>query len=511
MVENEKLVEMVQAAQRGDEQGAAALYDTFQQDIYYYIFKIVKDPELAADLTQDTFMDILRKIDTLREPGAFVAWSRQVAYSRCTAHFRKRKELLADEDEDGYSVFDTMEEERTEFIPDAALDQEDLKTTIHAMIDALPQEQRAALIMRYFEEMSVGQIAEIQGVSEGTVKSRLNYGRKAIGKAVEDYEKKNGVKLHCVGVVPLLLWLFAQGGKGTATTATAATATTATAATATTSTAVGTALSTKLVAAGVAVALTIGGITGAVLLRPKDEPVPEQTVQVTEAPVEKSMSWSGYGHAETIVRNKYFEMTLTEFTENTVSGHLNTSQDYEIWYSTDFTGTGAVAENGTIHYTLECAVPVDGKTNTQADLFYNPETEQMHFNNSYFYEAVMDRWPLDPGEMISQKETWTGIGNCDGCGQDDHQFILEIENMTQISAEGRITILVDGQVENTGTFTARGYVDEYGSWMEAILDEPWPAPHYPEYPTKTFLLEYSRETDVLNFWALWFDAELNRT
>ena len=58
--------------------------------------------------------------------------------------------------------------------------------------------------------MSVKEIAEVQGVTEGTVKSRLNYGRKSIKQAVEGYEKKNGVKPRCVGAIPLLLWLFRE-------------------------------------------------------------------------------------------------------------------------------------------------------------------------------------------------------------------------------------------------------------------------------------------------------------
>ena len=57
------------------------------------------------------------------------------------------------------------------------------------MIDELPEEQRSALLLRYFDEISVKEIAEIQGVTEGTVKSRLNYGRKAVKEAVEGYEK----------------------------------------------------------------------------------------------------------------------------------------------------------------------------------------------------------------------------------------------------------------------------------------------------------------------------------
>ena len=54
-------------------------------------------------------------------------------------------------------------------------------------------------------EQMISLVTDVQGVSEGTVKSRLNYGRKTIKQSVEEYEKKTGVKLHSVGVVPLLL------------------------------------------------------------------------------------------------------------------------------------------------------------------------------------------------------------------------------------------------------------------------------------------------------------------
>ena len=209
MVERDVLVTLVKGLQNGNSDAATELYETFQSDIYYFILKTVNnDQELAEDLTQDTFIEILETIDKLQEPAAFVTWSKQIAYHKCTAYFRKRKELLVDENEDGYSVFDTIEEAREEFIPDAALDHEDLKQTIMKMINDLPEEQKTAILLRYFNEISVKEIADVQGVTEGTVKSRLNYGRKAIKQAVEDFEKKNGVRLHCVGVLPLLLWFF---------------------------------------------------------------------------------------------------------------------------------------------------------------------------------------------------------------------------------------------------------------------------------------------------------------
>lgn len=210
MIQKEQLISIVTAAQKGEENAVSVLYNTFYMDLHYYIMKIVKDPELAADLTQDTFIEILQTIQSLREPAAFPIWSRRIAYHKCTAHFRKRKDVLETENEEGLSVFDNLVEERDEFIPDEVLDKAELKQTIQIILDELPEEQRSAIMMRYFDEILVKDIALIQGVSEGTVKSRLNYARKAIKEAVKEYEKKTGVKLHIKGIVPLLLWLFRE-------------------------------------------------------------------------------------------------------------------------------------------------------------------------------------------------------------------------------------------------------------------------------------------------------------
>lgn len=208
-MEKEKLVALVEGVKRGDEAAMTEMYEAFFDDIYYYILKTVNnDSELASDLTQDTFIEILQSIGSLQEPAAFVTWSRRIAFYRCTAYFKKRHDILVDEDEDGYSVFDTATEDNSEFIPDEALDRDELKKTIHGIINELPEEQRSAVMMRYFEELSVADIAEIQGVSEGTVKSRLNYGRKAIKEAVESYEKKYDIKLHSMGIIPILLWML---------------------------------------------------------------------------------------------------------------------------------------------------------------------------------------------------------------------------------------------------------------------------------------------------------------
>ena len=208
MAEKGRIVSLVLEMKNGKEEAFSKLYEVYYQDIYYYILRIVNDSELASDLTQETFIEIYQNVARLKEPEAFMKWSKTIAYHKSAGHFRKKREVLLEENEDDVSVFDTIVDEREEFIPDEALDQDELKKTIQQMIDSLPEEQRAAIMMRYFDELSVQDIADIQSVSEGTVKSRLNYGRKAIKNAVEEYEKKTGVKLHSVGVLPLLLWVF---------------------------------------------------------------------------------------------------------------------------------------------------------------------------------------------------------------------------------------------------------------------------------------------------------------
>ena len=290
-MERDKLISLVSKAKQGDPDALNDLFNAFYNDVYYFALKTVKDDQVACDVTQETFIEVINTLDQLEQEAAFVTWLKKITYHQCTRYFKKKKDVIVDEDEDGNTVFDTLQEEKSDFIPEEALDKEDFKKTIMGMIDNLSEEQRAAVMMFYYDELSIKQIAEIQNTNENTVKSRLNYAKKGIKKSVEDYEKKNGVKLHCVGVLPLLLWLFkdyfAQSAPATATAVaegvaaatgtsvaitTTATATTVTT-TAATTTAVGVGakiaalpIATKIVAGIVAASLVIGGATTAIVV-----------------------------------------------------------------------------------------------------------------------------------------------------------------------------------------------------------------------------------------------------
>ena len=201
---------LVTAAQKGEGEALNGLFEAFYNDVYYFALKTVKDSDIACDITQETFMEIISTISQLKEPAAFVTWMKQITYHQCTRYFKKKKDVLVEEDEDGNTIFDTLADESEGSIPSEVYEKEEFRNTILGIINELTEEQRSAVMMYYFDELSIGQIAQIQSVSEGTVKSRLNYARKAIKKAVENYEKKHNIKLHSLAFLPLFMLFFGK-------------------------------------------------------------------------------------------------------------------------------------------------------------------------------------------------------------------------------------------------------------------------------------------------------------
>lgn len=495
-METEKLTALVLAVQNGEDNAATELYNAYQKDLYYHIYKTVNDPHLAEDLLQDAFIEILGTIQNLKEPAAFLSWSKQIAYHKCTAYFKRRKDILADENEDGLSIFDTIEEDNAEFIPDEALDKADLKQTIHAMIDELPEEQRSALLLRYFDEISVKEIAEIQGVTEGTVKSRLNYGRKAIKDAVEGYEKKHGVKLRCVGVIPLLLWLFREisVSNGISLTSTTASATYAAANAATPVVAEGVKAGAKtagkfaakkLIAGITAATVVAGGVGAAVLLKPDPDP----------------MIWSGYGIVG-YTQTRRFELTVDDMNDKSISGHLEVSHLYETVHDTEFTGKGTI-KDGDVIYEIVFEDPavfgiIPAIEYETMELEYDKDDDQFSFDGTY--DVDMERQDKDEPKVLAENKSWSGLGD-DGCynvlKKKNHLYELNVSKMTEVDISGTLTVSYNGETDHHSKFTGRGHEDEGIVYYEVLLETPRTETNIITSITiDRFWLEYNIETGI---------------
>ena len=207
-LQQDELFKLVTDAQNGDNDALGTLFEAYYDSVYHFALNTVKDKDLAENITQETCVEVMNTITNLRDPLAFNSWLRRITYHQCTRYFKKHKDVLVDENEDGETIFDTLQEDSIEALPEEVLEKKDLQKIIRDMIDTLPEEQRSAMMMYYHDELSIKEIAEIQGVPEGTIKSRLNYGRKALMASVNDYEKKNDIKLHAIPFIPLFSLLF---------------------------------------------------------------------------------------------------------------------------------------------------------------------------------------------------------------------------------------------------------------------------------------------------------------
>lgn len=406
-MQNENLSSLVAKAQTGDNQALNDLFTETYNDVYYFALKTVKDETLAADVTQETFVTVFQNISTLNDPVAYPAWSRQITYRHCLQYLKKQnREVAVDENEDGTTIFDTLEEERTEFIPEENLDKDDFKKTILDMVDSLPEEQRTAVILYYYDELSVKEIAEIQGVTEGTVKSRLNYARKAIKASVESYEKKHNVKLRCAGVLPLLLWLFASDFGASAMSATTA-QTVATGVSAATGaklslsslvksgTKIVWTLWQKIVAGIAAAAIAIGGTVAVVNVVNKPD---DFDLQSEESVVQVWQGQGGINIGLNLSDENEFILEVNQMDEDSIEGRLDVTAVDGTSYSRDFTGTGRPAEMlhaGSTFYDITLDEEIAGWSDDYAGykeftLRYQPEEDQFYFDTGPF-EAVLKK------------------------------------------------------------------------------------------------------------------------
>ncbi|SDY80048.1 RNA polymerase sigma factor, sigma-70 family [Proteiniborus ethanoligenes] len=195
MVEELSLAQLVSKAQGGEASAFEKVYSLTNNKIYYLALKMVKNPDDALDIVQDSYIAAFSKINTLQNPEAFLSWMYRITANNCNKFFINNKKTIFFNNEDD-NPLDNISEENYEFLPQDAIDNAESRRLIMNIVDNLPDAQRTCIILYYFSEMSVSEIAEIMECSEGTIKSRLNYGRKYIKQAVLDLEEKEGTRLY---------------------------------------------------------------------------------------------------------------------------------------------------------------------------------------------------------------------------------------------------------------------------------------------------------------------------
>lgn len=200
---------MVQRAQAGDEEAISQLYEQTYNSVYQSVRALVKDEDEALDIVQDSYIKGFQHLDKLEEPEKFQAWMKVIAANHARDYLRKKRPALFSEriDEDGEEIDLGLQDKCLDHMPEEVIDRQETTRLINDILGNLKAEQRLAIVMYYYEEMSVREIAKELGCSENTVKSRLKYARDKIEVEVRNLEKK-GTKLYSLAPMPFFTWLL---------------------------------------------------------------------------------------------------------------------------------------------------------------------------------------------------------------------------------------------------------------------------------------------------------------
>lgn len=178
--------ELVHDYLNGNNASFEILVHRHKRKVYTSIIVLVKDPQLADDIFQDTFVKVIDKLHEkkYKDEGKFLAWVIRIGHNLVIDHFRREKHFTMIRDTEEYNVFD-----RIDLLENSAQDNMEIKQTekqIQELIDELPFEQKEVLILRHYCKMSFKDIAQVTNVSINTSLGRMRYALIHLRRLIEE-------------------------------------------------------------------------------------------------------------------------------------------------------------------------------------------------------------------------------------------------------------------------------------------------------------------------------------
>ena len=159
MAMTEQQIKLGTAAQNGDVKSFEELYVIYNGKIYALAKMILKNPNDAEDILQETFISAWRKLATLDSPQTFSVWLQIIARNLCVDQLKRKNIAILLDAEKEIENFD--DEESDALIPAVYAERADLKERLGRIIDGLSDVQRQVIVLYYFNELTVSEIAAV--------------------------------------------------------------------------------------------------------------------------------------------------------------------------------------------------------------------------------------------------------------------------------------------------------------------------------------------------------------
>lgn len=170
---------MIRRLSAGDEEALGVLMDRYGGALLHFAHRLVGDMQMAEEICQDTMLKAWQQAGSFRMDGHLKAWLFRVARNNAIDYIR-RKKLPTEEFQSAHDQASSEQQPEREaeksWLTDAILD----------ALDALPEQYREVIDMRFFQDMCYQEIAEVLKIPLGTVKSRLNYALKGLTRVLQE-------------------------------------------------------------------------------------------------------------------------------------------------------------------------------------------------------------------------------------------------------------------------------------------------------------------------------------
>lgn len=208
--ETQNLINLVTDAQNGVEGAFEKLYHESFKHAYCTASLLLKNEQDVEDVLQNSYMYVAKYIKDLKNPESFNNWLSVIVKHECQKFISKKKRasdiFVAVKKTKEFELIDENN------LPVDYIEKSETRDAIQRIVDDLPPDKRACIVLFYYEQHSLTEISAILGVPEGTVMSRLYYARKKLEKEFGKLQKKDE-SLFGISVIPLIVSLFAYQAK----------------------------------------------------------------------------------------------------------------------------------------------------------------------------------------------------------------------------------------------------------------------------------------------------------
>ena len=174
-------------AVQGDTACFGEVTERWEQRIFHFIFRYVGSREEARDLTQHTFAKAFQNLGRLSDTARFSSWLYTIALNECRMRFRRQRRVQQLSLEDEPAVRQRLVS--ADSSPEDRAAQSQQVTRLRLALGRLPEEQRAVILMKQYQELKFHEIAEVIDVPLSTVKSRMYLGLKTLRRLMEDADE----------------------------------------------------------------------------------------------------------------------------------------------------------------------------------------------------------------------------------------------------------------------------------------------------------------------------------